>query len=346
VISRSLLTCITAALALFAAERVQARGPIQNVPNTVAPVYDVAIDVLPDGSLDVVERISLAVGGAPVTSFERQVPGRRTDGFTNIVALVDGRVAPPFHDDAGVRIDQRGSNLDARWAFEPASNRTLTFELRYRAIHALGRDETGFRLRWPALPAEHGYPIESARVTVRAPQKALAVSVSAEGGDIHEATSWQDGLLVTRTAVAPDDTIVLDIVFSSGTITPAEPAWVVTAEQAQRLMPAFITAAISLLAIGAGTLLMIVLRAASMRGHAAGPASASASASASADRASTARGLVTSGIVLAVLALIGGAAVLALFQRLGPALVAVPAAVLVDGIAFFIAGRLMSRRQP
>ncbi len=328
---------LVAALILFAAACVPACA---DAPNVSAAKYEVTADILPDGSLDVIERIALTVGATPITTFERSVPGRRTDGLTDVVAFIDGRVAPPLTNGAGVRIRQRAGTggFDARWEFEPAANRSLTFELRYRALHVLSRDEAGLRLRWTTLPTEHRYPIDAARVTLRAPQTTLAVSVAAEGGDLQPSTSWQDGLVVTRSGIAANDSIVLDIVFSARTIAPVEPAWVVAAEQAQKLRPAFIAAAIALLVIGAGTVVMVMVRMSSMRPD-VGPMRLDA------ERLSTSRGLITAGVVL-ILVAVASAAVLSVFlERLGSALLALPAAAFVDAIAFLVAGGVMSRRR-
>jgi hypothetical protein len=418
-------------------------------PNVSASHYDVTIDLRADGSLDVVERITLKVGSTPITWFERHVPDRRTDGLTGAVAMMDGRVMPALTDGVGVRIRQR-SGIDARWQFEPIANRERTFELRYRALRVVPREPAGPHLLWTALPAKHDYPIDAARVTLRAPNGTLAVAVSANGGDIQTATSWQDGLVVTGSGLRANDSISLDVTFSADTIHPAEPEWATAAEHAQKLAPAFIAGGITLLVIGAGTLAMIrvrTLRSIDLAAEANWPADAAdappavaaaligrgqtrgwlplqaaffrlvrdgsvvvtksserrrfrgptftvtlgpavpmtmherwiidgiASQSGSvelrrlttmfmqrqrgfhtalhtemmtlglldADRVSTTRGLTAAGMVLMLLSLVAAGAVAALLvDRLGPALLAMPAGVFVDAIAFLIAGSAMS----
>lgn len=229
------------------------------MPNVVASRYQVTIDLRPDGSLDVVERITLKVGKTPVTWFERRVPDRRTDGLTNVLALIDGREAPPLANGVGVRLRHR-QGLDARWEFAPTANRERTFELRYRAVRVLARETSGPHLRWTALPERHTYPIESARVVLRAPSGALAVAVAAEGGEIQPATSWQDGLVVTGSTLRANDSIALDVTFSSPTIKPAEPTWTATLERQQKLAPAFIAGGLVAIVVGVGTMLMIRVR--------------------------------------------------------------------------------------
>ena len=234
-------------------------------PNVVASHYDVTVDLRPDGSLDVVERITLRVGSKAITWFERRVPGRYTDGLTDVAAFIDGRPVDSLPNGLGVRLRQRsgslgGTDIDARFQFEPTANRERTFELRYRAAHVLTREAAGPRLVWHALPTSHAYPIDNAEVTLRAPQGTLAVAMDMRGGDMRPATSWQDGLVVARGGLRANDGITLDVTFSADTIHPVEPAWVAVVENQQKLTPAFMTAGITLLVIGAGTLIMIRIR--------------------------------------------------------------------------------------
>lgn len=276
---RAIVSIAILVLALAGPERVHARAA---TPNVVASHYDVSLDLRSDGTLDVVERITIVAGSKPITWFERNVPARHTDGLTDVVALFDGREVGPLQNGVGVRIRpaagivRRSSSLHVRWQFAPTANASHTFELRYRALHVVSRETSGPRLQWSALPREHTYPIESARLLVRAPQGTLATAMTAEGGDMQPATLWQDGLLVTRNALAANDGIALDVTFSVDTFRPAEPEWTVIEEHAQRLMPAFLAAGITLLVIGAGTIIMIRLRtrriAATDDGWAAAPA--------------------------------------------------------------------------
>lgn len=453
-IRRSLHAVLVFLVALCSVDGVDARA---DVPNVRASRYDVTLDLQPDGSMDVVEQITLAVGSKAITWFERTVPGRHTDGLTNVVALVDGQEASPLQDGVGVRIRQRGAglsdgripNLEVRWQFAPTTNRTRTFELRYRAVHVVPRETAGPRLLWHALPTDRSYPIDVARVTLRAPAATLAVAMLAAGADAQPATSWREGWLVSRSDVRAKDGITLDVTFSPDTYRPVEPEWAVIAEHAQRLAPAFLAAGLTLLVIGAGTIVMIAVRtwrridpaefanhpaeegdvppavasalmnrgrsswlslqaaffrlvrdghvivektgegrwgqgatftvrlgtAGSSAGHerwivdgVAGESGTSdlrrlmtqfmrrqkgfhaalgeamrAEGYLDADRLSTSRGLVVAGLVLLLLALVT-AGVLAVFfaDRLGPALLAIPGGVFVDGLAFMIAGQALS----
>lgn len=441
-IRRAFLTLAVVVLALAASERVSARAA---GPDVRASRYDVTLDLRPDGALDVVERITLTAGSVPITFFERKVPARHTDGLTNVVALLDGREVRSLDNGVGVRIRpgdatvRRSSNLDVRWQFAPTSNASHTFELRYRALHVVSRDPAGPRLQWSALPTEHTYPVDAARVVLRAPQGTLATAMTAAGGDMQPATSWQEGLQVTRNGLGTRDGIALDVTFSVETFRPAEPEWSVIEEHAQRLMPAFVVAGITLIVIGAGTLIMIRIRtgrstveddswaAAPAEPGDAAPAVASAllqrgqtggwlplqaaffrlvrdghvvvekagvrvgapgavapheqwviatvaeggttnlrrlaarfnrrqrgfhrilredmqaQGVIDADRATTSRGLRAAGLVLLGVAALGAMLLGALFvDSLGPALLAIPAGVFVDALAFMIAGQTMS----
>ena len=225
-------------------------------PNVVASSYDVSLSVLPDGSVDVVETISLAAGPKSITWFERRVPSRRTDGVVNAEAWLDGAPAPSLVGGRGARIRER-NGLDVRWEFPATANNTRVFQLRYRAMHALARELGGWRLRWQALPIDRSYPIQQARVTLRAPDGALASALSAEGGEVQPATSWQEGLVVIGREMTESRGITLDVTFAATTLRPIESIWAVREEHAQRLAPAFLAGAFALLVVGAGTLMMV-----------------------------------------------------------------------------------------
>lgn len=239
-------------------------GPVsleaRAIPNVVASRYDVTIDLQPDGSLDVVERITLRAGAKPMTWFERQIPAGRTDGLTGATVLVDGHELPLVDKGPGARIRTRESGIDLRVEFDPIANGERVIEVRYRALHVVAPSADGPRLVWGALPARHDYPIEHARVTLRAPERTLAVAIVADGADLQPAVSWSQGQLITRDNLSAKQTITLDVILSARTFSPVEPEWSVQAERAQRMLPAFLIAGITLIAVGIGIVVMVQAR--------------------------------------------------------------------------------------
>ncbi len=221
-------------------------------PNIYAPTYDVRMEILPDGSLDVIESIALSVGAKPITWFDRTIPARRTDGLTNVVALMDGQSVP-------VKIDQR-SDLKVRWDFSPTANATHSFEIRYRALRVLAREIDGPRLVWTALPRRHTYPIDSAEITLFAPAGSVATYVGAPGGDVLSATAGRPGVVIAGKALKRDRTVTVDITFAPNSIKPVEPQWFVEQDRQLQMLPAWIAGAASLLVVGVGILVMAFAR--------------------------------------------------------------------------------------
>lgn len=217
--------------------------------NVWASSYNVRLEVLPDGSLDIAEVVTLGVGPKTITWFERVVPSRRTDGLTNVVALMDGQAAP-------VSIEQ-GRDLKVRWEFSPLANAARTFEIRYRALRVLAREIDGPRLLWTALPRRHTYPIESAEISLFAPAGSVAQSISTPGGQM---LTDRPGVVIGASSLARDRSVSVDITFAPNSITPVEPQWFVFGEEQKRMIPAWLAAGASLLAVGIGILVMMFAR--------------------------------------------------------------------------------------
>lgn len=250
--ARSALIFFACAAAVVALLGAPAFAEASAGPNVRATRYDVRLDVLPDGSLGVTETIALSVGPKAITWFERRVPRRRTDGLTDVAALMDGEAVP-------VSIDSRG-DLKIRWTFSPTANATHTFQIRYRAVHVLAREIDGPRLLWTALPRSHSYPIDASEITVFAPAGSIAASVAATGGSVLPSTPDRPGLAVGGTSLGPDRSITVDVTFAPNSITPAEPQWFVEQDRQANMLPAWVAGAACLLVVGVGILVMSFAR--------------------------------------------------------------------------------------
>lgn len=224
----------------------------RSAANIWSPAYDVRIEVLPDGSLDIVESVTLAVGAKAMTWFDREIPIRRTDGFTNVVALMDGQAVP-------VSIKNK-DDLKIRWDFSPTANAIHKFEIRYRALHVLAREIDGPRLVWTALPRRHTYPIESSEITLFAPAGSIATEVSAPGGEVLPATKERTGVVIAGHALGRDRAVTVEITFAPNSIKPVEPQWFVDQNEQLNMLPAWLAGAACVLVVGVGILIMMFAR--------------------------------------------------------------------------------------
>ncbi len=252
--ARPALLFVIAFAVLAAGATVLIAAPQGDRPNIWSPKYDVRLEVLPDGSLDVTETVTLNVGAKPMTWFDRQVPRRRTDGLTDVIARMDGQDVP-------VSIDyDRDDDLKVRWDFSPTANATHTFLIKYRAVHVLAREIDGPRLVWTALPQRHTYPIDAAEISVFAPAGSVATAVGATGGEVQPVTTERPGVVIAAKSLRRDRTVSVDITFAPNSIAPVEPAWFVDARRQKEMLPAWLVAALCLVAIGAGILIMMFVR--------------------------------------------------------------------------------------
>lgn len=235
------------------AQAPQAPQGARSGANIWSTSYDVRLDVLADGSLDVIETVRLSVGAKPMTWFDRTIPVRRTDGLTNVVARMDGQSVP-------VSIEHGHRELKVRWDFGPTANATHQFEIRYRALRVLAREIDGPRLVWTALPRRHTYPIDGAEISVFAPTGSIASSVDVSGGEVLPATADRPGVVIAGKDLKRDRTMSIDITFRPNSITPVEPRWFVDQQEQRNMLPAWLAGGATLVVVGIGILIMMFVR--------------------------------------------------------------------------------------
>jgi hypothetical protein len=107
------------------------------------------------------------------TEVFREVPLRRTDGVTEVVALMDGVELPRGDGPGQVEVGDGPRRLRVRWHFTERSGDHV-FELRYRLLGIVtqGRDEDV--LDWHVLPSERRYRVDAMRAEILLPEGAVA----------------------------------------------------------------------------------------------------------------------------------------------------------------------------
>ena len=88
----------------------------------------------------------------------RELAIERLDSLMVLEVSMDGA---PLPEGAGVgQAEIAGADpVRVTWHFAPTSDSTHTFILRYRVQGAIETSPEGDRLRWFAIPPDHGYPI-------------------------------------------------------------------------------------------------------------------------------------------------------------------------------------------
>ena len=131
--------------------------------------YDVRVEVQPDGGLVVREDVQFAFQGGPYRRVFREIPTRRTDGVTDVTALLEDAPLPPGSGERQVEIERRSDRVRVVWHLPPTSDAVVRVGLVYR-VHGVAERVDGYdRVAWTALPREHDYAIDASRTTVTWP---------------------------------------------------------------------------------------------------------------------------------------------------------------------------------
>jgi hypothetical protein len=136
------------------------------------------------------------------------------------------------------------------------------------------------------------------------------------------------GARATRAAVPPEDSVTIGGEFSIDDLRLAEPAWQFHGARAREFMPAFVSAGLFLVVVGAGVVGMVRLR------H-----PVRLPADADPERPAVARGLRVSGWVTIAIALAGVPLVAATLPTFGLWPQSLPAGTFIAGVMFLLMGK-------
>jgi hypothetical protein len=280
--------------------------------------HDVGLSLFADGSIEVLESIS-ARSLDPQARFVHSVPGAHVDRIADIKSTLDN--AP-----GGEVLVDRSRGMHATWSFTGApAGHVMT--LQYRVTGALAAQEIRGLLRWKALPAGRSYPVGASRINIRVADGGHFIAgPSIEGSPVQFAVQGVQAS-AELTPVQPNEAVVISADVEFGSAGMPEPAWQTNAARAWRLMPAFLSAGICLIAIAFGIIAMMRIQ--------YKPASRTASgAGIDAEWAGVLRGLRISGVVALIIAVIGALVIDRTLARFGIWPMAIPAGVLGMGVIF------------
>jgi hypothetical protein len=286
--------------------------------------------LLPDGSIQVNEQINVRTDPASPAAFARRIQSDRTDGFTDVAASIAGGRTDPD----GISIES-GSSLAVRWRLPPAPGTSHTLELRYRALGAVEIQGMRGTVLWPVLPEDHD-EIGTARVSVTLPQGTRVLRPPDIDSTGWEWTRTSNAFVATKTSIASNEAGILHAELALDAVPMIEPRWQTRALLGQQLAPSFIAAGLFILVTGAGILWAIWLR--YFRATST-PEDARAS-----ERREVAQGLRAAGLVVVALGVGGVAVAYAVLRQLGPWPQAVPASVVLVGLAFVSAGWWLNKK--
>ncbi|MFN8484666.1 MAG: DUF2207 domain-containing protein [Anaerolineae bacterium] len=219
------------ALALAAVSTVSAAAKTYG-----ADRFDVDIVVAPDGSADVTETITLRFQGGPFTYAFRGVPTRFTGGLSNFEVSENGVAYTPGNSPGHFATDVAQTSTEVRWFFDPTTDASRTFTLRYRVKDLVRLDEGQANVRWGAVPPNHDYPIAASRVTVRLPANApIGHTETWE----HDADVKVEGSVATfdATKIGANQQFVVGVWAPAAAFSNVPPAWQRAEEAAAARQP-------------------------------------------------------------------------------------------------------------
>jgi len=183
--------------------------------------FDVAIEVLPNGDLQVAETVAFVFEGGPFTYVFRDIPSRNSEGIYQIEVWEEG----PAGERLGIEqvsVQRGNAEVKVRWEFEPTYDQVRTFTLSYVARQATRIYPDQDQVYWNAIPAEHGYEIGSSLITVQVPMPVSRIEGAGDG-----LTGSYEGQRATfRTgSLGEDRGVTVRVFFPHGALGDEPPSW-------------------------------------------------------------------------------------------------------------------------
>jgi hypothetical protein len=300
-------------------------------PDLTVERMEVVLTVLPDGAVQAEERLTVRFGDRPVTDFRRHTPVWRHDGASVLSATMDG-AAVATGDGPGRMQVRPGSALDVRWTFAPAANGTHAFTVTYRAANAIGISGIRGTVSWRVL-APRDYDVSAVTVTLVLPESAVLLQdpwVEEAGWEVFR---LPHGLTARKAIVALAESATVGAEFTVDGMNLATPLWQYHADRADEFLPAFVSAGLFILIIGAGVLAMLRLKHPPARDARADP-----------ELAAAARDLRRTAWVVLVAGAAAWGGVAMTLESFGIWPLAIPASMLIVAAMFFAGAAYFTRR--
>ena len=192
--------------------------------------YDVILNILPNGDLQVIERQRITFTSGSFTFGYAVIPTDKTEGIDGISVSEPGGlryVESPIHETHTYSVSRTSNEVEIQWYFPETTNATREFDLAYLVRGGLRVYDSGDKLQWIAIDDERDFPIQAASVTVNLPQGASFLDIDSAGIPAH----WQqnnNGAGVQYVAdgpLSPSDTFEIGVEFTHGVIPGRQPGW-------------------------------------------------------------------------------------------------------------------------
>jgi len=249
---------IAAALVVLALLVWPSAAVAQRAGSYAASRFDIAINVVEGGDLEVSETITFEFQSGTFKRVWREIPAARTDGIQITQASMDGH--PLAAGDGPGRVKVSGRNrVKIEWQFDPVGPSTHTFEVRYRAKGVVFRDGDRDVVRWRLFPSEHKYRIAASRTTIAAPAGPAdrpALETRRVGSAAQEDADGEIAIIASD--IASNGWIIAEVRYPAGRVIASVPSWQQRHDRASALAPRWTAGAAALFV--AGIVLLAALR--------------------------------------------------------------------------------------
>jgi hypothetical protein len=257
------------------------------------------------------------------------------------------------------------------WTLPSPSPDTHELRLTYTAANVVGISGIRGLVSWSVLPAHRDWDASAVSIRVDLPDSAILLQdpwVEESGWTV---TREPHGMTATRAHVPAAESATIGIEFTIDGMTASKPTWQADQEFADEFVPAFVSAALFILVIGAGILILLRIkhppvrvrpnaptatpadatapelmpaaRAALLEGRAQGDRTAIAALVAAGladrDRVTVARDLRRAAVAIVVFGLAAWAGTALTVTQFGAWPLVVPWSVIAVGVVFAVAGR-------
>ncbi len=200
--------------------------------------YDVDVTVQPNGDLLVEERQTIVFTSGTFRFGYRTIPLEKTDGIEGIELWEGGQQYDSSSSERDYTFSQEkdGNELHVRWHFPPTSGSMHTFTFRYTVRGGVRiNPEEGDSIFWKAIPPDHSFRIENARVNVRFPAGVELGDIVTYGAQAKHSREGDTVTFVATRGLVAQQELEIGIAFAPGLIQAEKPEWQKAQERAEIL---------------------------------------------------------------------------------------------------------------
>jgi uncharacterized membrane protein len=198
--------------------------------------YNVDITVQENGDLLIEEIQSIVFTSGTFTFGYRTIPLWRTDGITDIQVWEGDRqyVQSTSQDPFTFSVSRDSGELIVRWYFPPTTNSARDFVFRYRVQGGVRVDAAeGDSVFWKAIPPDHAFPINNARVTIRFPALPDLGNMVSNFTEADITVEENTVTFVARRPIPAGQQMEVGVAFGPGLVTASPPSWQTSQQRAE-----------------------------------------------------------------------------------------------------------------